>query len=171
MGAKGDEKSRTDLKFIGILDVFGFENFWDNSMEQFCINYTNEKLQQYFNYHIIMSEQEEYLAESVLWTPLQIPDNAEYLDLVETKKTGFFALLDSQSSLGQSKDDTAAFMQQLFKYHGKNKTIKECSKAGSGNWRGTKVKKSKSKKGKKSDRFSGFIIKHFADDVSYNAAE
>lgn len=91
--------------------------------------------------------------------------------MVESKNTGFFALLDSQCR-GPSKDDTTAFMQQLFKNHSKNKTISKCTKPGSGNWRGTKVKKSRGKKGKKRDDiFSGFIIKHFADDVSYNAAE
>ena len=168
--AKGDEKTRTDLKFIGILDVFGFENFWDNSLEQFCINYTNEKLQQYFNYHIIMSEQEEYLKESVMWTPLSIPDNKEYLDLVEDKTTGFFALLDSQCK-GPAKDDTTAFMQQLFKKHGNNKTIKKATKQGAGSWRGTKKKKVKGKNKSRGERFQGFIINHYADDVSYNALE
>ena len=165
--AKGDGKNQAELKFIGILDVFGFENFWDNSLEQFCINYTNEKLQQFFNYNIIMSEQEEYIKESVMWTPLKIPDNKEYLDLVEDKSSGFFALLDSQCR-GPAKDDTEAFHQQLFKKHGKNPTIKKATKQGAGNWRGVKVKTSK--KDRKA-RFNGFTIKHFADDVCYNVAE
>eukprot|EP01083_Nonionella_stella_P067829 179682_1 len=174
--AKGEGLSaQNELKFIGILDVFGFENFWDNSMEQFCINYTNEKLQQYFNYHIIMSEQEEYLKESVLWTPLKIPDNAPYLNLVEDKKSGFFTLLDSQCR-GPAKDDTEAFMQQIFKKHGDNETIVKANKQGAGSWRGTRVKRKG--KGRRSSRgsnkmakFSGFIIIHYADKVCYNVAE
>merc|ERR1711992_364176 len=76
-----DEEDITSILFIGILDVFGFENFWANSLEQFCINYTNEKLQQYFNFHIIASEQEEYLKEAVFWTQLDVPDNAQYIRL------------------------------------------------------------------------------------------
>ena len=60
------------FRFIGVLDVFGFENFKKNSLEQFCINYTNEKLQEYFNYHIIQSEQEEYIKESVVWSEIEV---------------------------------------------------------------------------------------------------
>merc|ERR1712228_760684 len=151
--------------FIGILDVFGFENFYFNSLEQFCINYTNEKLQQYFNHHIIASEQEEYLRESIVWTPLTVPDNEEYVQLVENNKNGFFALLDN-ACIGPSKNDTTAFMQLLFKKQGKNKCIKQAKKAGSGNWRGKKPKKSIAKA-----RFNGFSISHFADDVTYDVSK
>merc|ERR1711902_422498 len=90
-------------------------------------NYTNEKLQQYFNFHIIQSEQEEYLKESVFWKPLTIPDNEQYIQLVENKKIGFFTLLDG-ACLGPSKNDTTAFMQTLFKKHGKNEVISRKTK-------------------------------------------
>ena len=88
---------------------------------------------------------------------------------METKTTGFFALLDSQCR-GPSKDDVVAFHQQLFKKHGTNSTISDAKKQGAGNWRGVKAKSSKKGKSKKA-RFSGFVITHFADDVCYNAAE
>merc|ERR1719410_1485717 len=159
---EGKTDGENDKYFIGILDVFGFENFYFNSLEQFCINYTNEKLQQFFNHHIIASEQEEYLRESIVWTPLTVPDNAPYFELVEPVKTGFFTLLDSACQ-GPSKDDTTAFLQFLDKKHANNKSIKMAKKPGSGNWRG---KKDKSKR-----RFEGFVIEHYADRVTYDGAE
>jgi len=152
--------------FIGILDVFGFENFYSNSLEQFCINYTNEKLQQFFNDHIIKSEQEEYLREGVFWEPLTVPDNEHYIRLVEQPKTGLLALLDDGGK-GPSKGDTAAFLQNLFKKQGDNPCIARKHKPGSGNWRGVKPKSSGRRRGRA--QFDGFMIHHFADDVTYDA--
>ena len=167
------DENKTDEEngnyFIGILDVFGFENFYFNSLEQFCINYTNEKLQQYFNFHIIASEQEEYLKESVFWKPLTIPDNEQYIKLVENQKVGFFTLLDSACN-GPSKNDTVAFMQTLFKKHKDNQILTKKTKAGSGNWRGEKPKSSGSRR-KGAAKFDGFMINHFADDVTYDISK
>ena len=129
-----DEEELQNILFIGILDVFGFENFWINSLEQFCINFTNEKLQQFFNYHIIRSEQEEYIKESVFWKPLKVPDNDKYMKMVEDKNKGFYTLLDSACKAPQPTCE--AFMQDLFKNHGKNPAIKKVTKPGSGNARG-----------------------------------
>merc|ERR1711879_409956 len=88
----GDVKK---IMFIGVLDIFGFENFITNSIEQFCINFTNEKIQGFFNYNIIASEQEKYIKESVLWKPMKVPDNSDFVKMIEHKKAGMFALLDS----------------------------------------------------------------------------
>merc|ERR1712130_393003 len=145
-----DEENIKSLLFIGILDVFGFENFWINSLEQFCINFTNEKLQQFFNYHIIRSEQEEYIKESVFWTPLTVPDNIEYINYVEDKAYGFFTILDSACNAPQP--DCEALMQDMLKKHGKNACIKKITKPGSGNARGG-PKKGKKKSKKNKDRF------------------
>ncbi|GBP70599.1 Myosin-VIIa [Eumeta japonica] len=67
---------------IGILDIFGFENFDSNSFEQLCINYANENLQQFFVKHIFKLEQEQYEKEGITWTNIDYVDNQENLDMI-----------------------------------------------------------------------------------------
>ncbi|KAG7249920.1 hypothetical protein CRUP_007737, partial [Coryphaenoides rupestris] len=78
-------KGKDNFKSIGILDIFGFENFEVrvNRFEQFNINYANEKLQEYFNKHIFSLEQLEYNREAIRWEAIDWMDNAECLDLIE----------------------------------------------------------------------------------------
>ncbi|XP_064231952.1 unconventional myosin-X isoform X2 [Aotus nancymaae] len=76
-------KGNEDFKSIGILDIFGFENFEVNHFEQFNINYANEKLQEYFNKHIFSLEQLEYSREGLVWEDIDWIDNGECLDLIE----------------------------------------------------------------------------------------
>uniref|UniRef100_A0AAX7UP92 Myosin X, like 1 n=1 Tax=Astatotilapia calliptera TaxID=8154 RepID=A0AAX7UP92_ASTCA len=76
-------KGKDNFKSIGILDIFGFENFEVNRFEQFNINYANEKLQEYFNKHIFSLEQLEYNREGIQWEAIDWMDNAECLDLIE----------------------------------------------------------------------------------------
>ena len=82
---------------IGVLDIFGFENFNTNSFEQFCINYANENLQQFFVQHIFKLEQEEYNIEGINWQHIEFVDNQDSLDLIAIKQLNIMALIDEES--------------------------------------------------------------------------
>ncbi|CAI5780220.1 unconventional myosin-X isoform X1 [Podarcis lilfordi] len=101
----GRIKGKDDFKSIGILDIFGFENFEVNRFEQFNINYANEKLQEYFNKHIFSLEQLEYSREGLPWEDINWTDNGECLDLIE-KKLGLLALINEESHFPQATDST-----------------------------------------------------------------
>ncbi|CAL5206920.1 unnamed protein product [Lathyrus oleraceus] len=97
---------------IGVLDIYGFESFQTNSFEQFCINFTNEKLQQHFNQHVFKMEQEEYTKEGIEWSYLEFVDNQDVLDLIEKKPGGVVALLDEACMFPKSTHET--FSQKLY---------------------------------------------------------
>ncbi|XP_031129702.1 myosin-7-like isoform X1 [Ipomoea triloba] len=103
---------------IGILDIYGFESFKTNSFEQFCINLTNEKLQQHFNQHVFKMEQEEYTKEQIDWSYIEFVDNQDILDLIEKKPGGIIALLDEACMFPRSTYETfAEKLYQTFKDH------------------------------------------------------
>jgi myosin heavy subunit len=93
-------------KFIGVLDIFGFESFEVNSFEQLCINFCNEKLQFHFNEHIFKMEQTLYQAEGIVIPGSAFVDNQPTLDLLELKGTGLFAMTDEEISVPRGSDDT-----------------------------------------------------------------
>ncbi|KAG9271763.1 unconventional myosin-X-like [Astyanax mexicanus] len=110
-------KGKDNFKSIGILDIFGFENFQVNRFEQFNINYANEKLQEYFNKHIFSLEQLEYNREGIHWEAIDWMDNAECLDLIE-KKLGILALINEESRFPKGTDHT--LLEKLHSRHTAN---------------------------------------------------
>ena len=148
---KADESVETD--FIGMLDIFGFEIFKKNGFEQLCINFANEKLQQMFNKHTFLLEEETYAREGVPFEHVSFYDSQPMLTFLGLPakgkpKGGLFGILDEQTAV-QSTDEK--FLNQLK------------SKFGKGG--------KKSAKGLFSDRVKardGFRISHYAGDVLYS---
>ncbi|KAL6489693.1 hypothetical protein MHYP_G00000380 [Metynnis hypsauchen] len=103
---KRDMQESVPRLSIGVLDIFGFEDFRTNSFEQFCINYANEQLQHYCNQHIFRLEQEEYVAEGITWSNVDYTDNIGCINLISKKPTGLLYLLDEESSFPHATDDT-----------------------------------------------------------------
>merc|ERR1712135_171349 len=140
----------TDLPrsfFCGVLDIAGFEIFDFNTFEQLCINFTNEKLQQFFNHNMFVLEQEEYMREGIEWEMMNFGmDLQACIDLLE-KPGGVFATLEEQSIVPKATDET--FKQKLYDTHEKKNPAFI-----------------KPKPGKKQN--SHFICKHYAGDVGYN---
>ncbi|XP_064618547.1 unconventional myosin-XIX-like isoform X2 [Lineus longissimus] len=102
----GTIQAKTFSKTIGILDIYGFESFNHNSLEQLCINYANEKLQQHFVGHFLRDLQEEYQKEAISWNYTNFVDNSACLDLLESNPS-VFALLNEECSLNRQSDDFA----------------------------------------------------------------
>ncbi|XP_010563432.1 PREDICTED: unconventional myosin-Ia [Haliaeetus leucocephalus] len=106
-------------KVMGVLDIYGFEIFQDNSFEQFIINYCNEKLQQIFILMTLKEEQEEYVREGIQWTPVEFFDNSIICNLIENSKCGILAMLDEECLRpGVVNEDTfLTKLNQLFATH------------------------------------------------------
>ncbi|KAK9468875.1 P-loop containing nucleoside triphosphate hydrolase protein [Lipomyces arxii] len=103
-------------KTVGILDIYGFEIFENNSFEQICINYVNEKLQQIFIQLTLKTEQDEYVREQIAWTPIKYFNNKVVCDLIEEKRPpGIFAALNDACATAHADSSAAdqSFTQRL----------------------------------------------------------
>ncbi|NWT75580.1 MYH4 protein, partial [Prunella himalayana] len=134
--------------FIGVLDIAGFEIFDFNSLEQLCINFTNEKLQQFFNHHMFVLEQEEYKKEGIEWEFIDFGmDLAACIELIE-KPMGIFSILEEECMFPKATD--TSFKNKLYDQH-----LGKCSS----------FQKPKPGKGKAEAHFS---LVHYAGTVDYN---
>uniref|UniRef100_A0A8C3B4X4 Unconventional myosin-Id n=1 Tax=Cyclopterus lumpus TaxID=8103 RepID=A0A8C3B4X4_CYCLU len=137
---------------IGVLDIYGFEIFQNNSFEQFCINYCNEKLQQLFIQLVLKQEQEEYQREGIPWKHIDYFNNQIIVDLVEQQHKGIFSVLD-EACMNVGKVTDEVFLQGL--------NVKLAKHA-----HYTSRKLSPTDKTLEFDR--DFRIRHYAGDVVYS---
>ncbi|XP_064546714.1 myosin heavy chain, muscle isoform X20 [Drosophila montana] len=135
--------------FIGVLDIAGFEIFDFNGFEQLCINFTNEKLQQFFNHHMFVLEQEEYKKEGIEWAFIDFGmDLLACIDLIE-KPMGILSILEEESMFPKATDQT--FSEKLTNTHlGKSAPFQ------------------KPKPPKPGQQAAHFAIGHYAGVVAYN---
>jgi alpha-tubulin suppressor-like RCC1 family protein len=116
----GDKTTKIAGKdmYIGILDIFGFEVFLHNSFEQLCINFANEKLQQFFTNFVFKLEMGLYDSEGVDYSSISFTDNSEIIGLIEDKSTGLLALLDENCLFPRGTD--ASYLSKIKSVHGSN---------------------------------------------------
>ncbi len=115
-----DERGSEKCGFIGVLDIYGFEHFQTNSLEQLLINYANESLQGHFNRHVFELEQEEYESEGIDWSYIKFNDNQACMDLIDGKPDGVpgvLLVLDEVQRF-QGGDPDSKFLAQLLVNHG-----------------------------------------------------
>ncbi|KYQ60284.1 Myosin-IXa [Trachymyrmex zeteki] len=131
---------------IGVLDIFGFEDFKTcNSFEQLCINYANEQLQHYFNQHVFQYEQREYRKQGIRWTDIGYSDNSGCLNLIEGKPNGLLCLLDDQCNFPGATNET--LLQKFNTVHKENPFYEAPQR-----------------------REAAFVVRHYAGAVKYQAA-
>jgi len=144
----GGDKTES-LPYVGLLDIFGFENFKYNSFEQLCINFANEKLQQFFLLQVFKNEEELHVKEGVAWKEIEYQDNAPCIELLEKPPNGVFRLLDSQCKTPNASEGT--FCKEVNKVHSKGGFLAP-----------TRMQKLRDDE--------GFIVRHYAGDVVYQTS-
>merc|ERR1712170_306760 len=139
-------KTMKKANFCAVLDIAGFEIFEYNGFEQISINFVNEKLQQFFNHHMFVVEQEEYVAEGVEWAPVDFGMDLAACIIMFEKPMGVWAVLEEESLFPKATD----------------KSFEEKLKAGLGKCGPFAKPQSKT------DKNAHFAVIHYAGTVSYN---
>ncbi|KAJ9461887.1 Myosin-12 [Diplonema papillatum] len=135
----------SDGSWIGLLDIFGFEDFEVNSFEQLCINLANETLQDHYNQYVFQRDMDECRAEGIDITSVEFPDNAPCLQMLTGRQGGMFSLLDEQCAVGTGSD--AQFLAGIVEHHASNPFF---------------IKKALVQ--------DSFIVHHYAGSVSYTVS-
>jgi len=151
-----DANAKTsDAGILGILDIYGFENFERNSLEQLFINYTNEQLHQHFAVSLFKTEQEIYASEGIVWPGVDWEDNAECLDVIAGKgPNSVFNQLTEHSRLPKSSD--MEMTERLLSDNRKNKYLFAPKIGGRGGGKGQRL-----------NNKEAFVVTHFAGQVIY----
>merc|ERR1712020_245220 len=141
------DKTMKKANFCAVLDIAGFEIFEHGGYEQISINFVNEKLQQFFNHHMFVVEQEEYLAEGIDWVMVDFGMDLQACIIMFEKPMGVWAILEEESLFPKATDKS--FEDKIKTQHlGKSAPM---AKAQS-----------------KTDKNAHFAIIHYAGTVSYN---
>src|SRR3989338_9407067 len=169
---------------IGVLDIYGFEIFGQNSFEQLCINYVNEKLQQIFIELTLKAEQEEYRSEGITWEPVAYFNNLPCVELIDKHPMGIFSLLNEESLLATGTD--ASFREKILKNLSSNlhllerNTGEEVARGGAPSPSSSSSFSPRGGPSPSPRRIGGssgsiktdsltFLIRHYAGTVEYNA--
>merc|ERR1712029_1308004 len=140
------DKSMKKANFVAVLDIAGFEIFEYNGFEQISINFVNEKLQQFFNHHMFVVEQEEYVSEGIDWAMVDFGMDLQACIIMFEKPMGLWAILEEESLFPKATDKS--FEEKLKASLGKLPIFL--------------------KPQSKTDKNAHFAIQHYAGCVSYN---
>lgn len=151
------QKANVSLS-IGVLDIAGFEIFDVNSYEQLLINYTNEKLQQFFNFHMFTLEQEEYSREGIKWDYVNFGlDLQPTIELIESSQPiGILSMLDEECIMPKATD--VSFTEKVGSLWEQPKGSTKSVHPGTAKFRSLRFGK-------------GFVVKHYAGDVDYSTKD
>uniref|UniRef100_A0A915A078 Unconventional myosin-VI n=2 Tax=Parascaris univalens TaxID=6257 RepID=A0A915A078_PARUN len=142
--------------YIGVLDAAGFEFFSVNSFEQFCINFSNEKLQHFFNECVLRNEQDFYMKEGLSFERVKYSDNQECIDLFEGKPNGLFTLLDDEARL--PRPSCKHFTAAVHRAHRNHALLLA-----------PRLSKIREQRAMHDD--DGFVIRHYASPVCYDTTQ
>ena len=140
------DASLKKANFCAVLDIAGFEIFEYNGFEQISINFVNEKLQQFFNHHMFVVEQEEYVKEGIDWVMVDFGMDLAAAIIMFEKPMGIWAILEEESLFPKATDKS--FEEKLKASLGKLPVFL--------------------KPQSKTDKNAHFAISHYAGIVSYN---